>query len=226
MKKISLVVFAISASLFLSSCANNEDGLISTDSNAKLLKNFTVKRDASGAYSMDFNVYENTKIDKVSDKNSNSSQFYLYSSDKNSTTKIAEQLVIDDSQLKVGFVDANNNKNITNVTVFDDNITLAKGNEDLNLKSYSIKINDDGLYDVAFEVKNNVAVNFVRNEKENTFEIHLSSGKGGETNFSRTPEKIEGKPLTIVFVNYVGNPGAKTDDYLTPIRKPVIIIEE
>ncbi len=225
MKKISLVVFAISASLFLSSCANNEDGLISTDSNAKLLKNFTVKRDASGAYSMDFNVYENTKIDKVSDKNSNSSQFYLYSSDKNSTTKIAEQLLIDNNQLKVGFIETNTENNI-NVTVFDDNITLAKGNEDLNLKSYSIKINDDGLYDVVFEVKDNVAVNFVRNEKENTFEIHLSSGKGGETNFSRTLEKIEGKPLTIVFVNYVGNPGAKTDDYLTPIRKPVIIIEE
>lgn len=226
MKKSILLVFAISASLVFTSCSSNEDGVITSELNGKLLKNFTLKRDASGAYSMDFNVSENTKVNKVSDKITNTSQFYLYAADNNSSTKIAEQLVIDNSQLKVGFVDANNSKNITNVTVFDDNITLAKNNENSKLKSYSVTKNDDGLYDIVFEVKNNVAVNFVHNEEEDTFEIHLNNGKGDETNYSRTIEKTEGKPLSIVFVNYAGNLGAKTDDFLTPIRKPVIIIAE
>ena len=219
-------MFAISATLVFSSCSSNEDGMISTDSNAKLLKNFTLKRDASGAYSMDFDVSEKTKVDKVSDHTSNTSQFYLYSSDKKTSTKIAEQLVIDNSQLKVGFIDANTSKNVASFTVIDDNITLAKGNENSKLKSYSIKRNDDGLYDLVFEVKNNVAVNFVHNEKEDAFEIHLNNGKGDSTNYTRTLDKKEGKPLNIVFVNYVGNTSAKTDDFLTPIRKPVIIIEE
>lgn len=217
-------MFAMIASLVFSSCSSNEDGMISTDSNAKLLKNFSLKRDASGAYSMDFDVAEKTKVNKVSDLSNN--QFYLHSSKEYTSTKIAEQLVIDNEQLKVGFIDANDNKNITSFTIIDDNITLAKGNENSKLKSYSITKNGEGLYDVVFEVKNNVAVNFVHNEKEEAFEIHLNSGKGGETNYSRTLEKLDGKPLSIVFVNYVGNSGAKTDDYLTPIRKPVIIIED
>lgn len=226
MKKNSLLVFAIIASLIFSSCSSNEEGMIPTDSNAKLLKNFTVKRDASGAYSLDFNVTENTKVDKVANQNLNSSEFYLYSSENNATTKIAEQLLIDNSQLKVGFIDANS-KNNTNLTVYDDNIKLAKGDLNSKLKSYSVTKNDDGLYDVVFEVKNNVAVKYAFNEKEDAFEIHLTNGKSADANFSTTLEKKEGKPLTIVFVNYVGNTNAKSESTdLTPIRKPVIIIEE
>ena len=218
-------MFAISATLVFSSCSSNEDGMISTDSNAKLLKNFTLKRDASGAYSMDldFNVSEKTKVDKVSDLSTK--QFYLYPSNEYSSTKITDQLVINNDQLKVGFIDANTSKNAGSFTVIDDNITLAKGNENSKLKSYSIKRNDDGLYDVVFEVKNNVAVNFVHNEKEDAFEIHLNNGKGDSTNYTRTLDKKEGKPLKIVFVNYVGNTNAKSET-LEPIRKPVIIIAD
>lgn len=226
MKKNSLLVFAVITSLIFSSCSSNEEGMIPTDSNAKLLKNFTVKRDASGAYSLDFNVAENTKVDKVANQNLNSNEFYLYSSENNATTKIAEQLLIDNNQLKVGFIDANS-KNNTNLTVYDDNITLAKGDLNSKLKSYSVTKNDDGLYDVVFEVKNNVAVKYAFNEKEDAFEIHLTNGKSADANFSTTLEKKEGKPLTIVFVNYVGNTNAKSESTdLTPIRKPVIIIDE
>jgi len=213
------------ASIVFFSCSNNDDAEMSTDFNKNLLKNYAVKRDASGAYSIDFNVSDKVKVEKIVDKNSNTSQFFLHSADKNTQTNIAESLLIDENQLKVDFVNANNNKNITNVTIFDDNITLAKGNENSKLKSYSVTKNDDGFYDVVFEVKDNVAVNFVHNEKEDAFEIHLNNGKGVETNFSRTLEKIEGKPLSIVFVNYVGNTNAKSET-LEPIRKPVIIIEE
>lgn len=226
MKKNSLLVFAIIASLVFSSCSSNEESIIPSNSNSTLLKSFTLKRDASGAYSMDFDVTEKTKVEKVSNSSLSDKQFYLYSSDKSLFTKIEEELLIDNSQLKVGFVDTNNEVNNKSITVYDDNIILAKGNENSKLKSYSITKNDDGLYDVVFEVKNNVAVNYVFNEKEDAFEIHLTNGKSGDTNFSTTLERKEGKLLTIVFVNYVGNSGAKTDDYLTPIRKPVIIIEE
>lgn len=226
MKKNSLLVFAVIASLIFSSCSSNEEGMIPTDSNAKLLKNFTVKRDASGAYSLDFNVAEKTKVDKVANQNLNSNEFYLYSSENNATTKIAEQLLIDNNQLKVGFIDANS-KNNTNLTVYDDNITLAKGDLNSKLKSYSVTKNDDGLYDVVFEVKNNVAVKYAFNEKEDAFEIHLTNGKSADANFSTTLEKKEGVPLKIVFVNYVGNTNAKSESTdLTPIRKPVIIIDE
>ena len=235
MKKSSLLVFAIIASLLFSSCSSNEEGIINTDVNAKLLKNFTVKRDASGAYSLDFNVTENTKVDKVANQNLNSNEFYLYSSENNSTTKIAEQLLIDNNQLKVGFIDTNSESKKASVTVYDDDITLAKGDLSSKLKSYSITKNDDGLYDVVddglydvvFEVKNNVAVKYAFNEKEDAFEIHLTNGKSADANFSTTLEKKEGKPLTIVFVNYVGNTNAKSESTdLTPIRKPVIIIED
>ncbi|MBG7611591.1 hypothetical protein IU405_04935 [Polaribacter sp. BAL334] len=227
MKKSSLLVFAIIASLLFSSCSSNEEGIINTDVNAKLLKNFTVKRDASGAYSLDFNVTENTKVDKVANQNLNSNEFYLYSSENNSTTKIAEQLLIDNNQLKVGFIDTNSESKKASVTVYDDDITLAKGDLSSKLKSYSITKNDDGLYDVVFEVKNNVAVKYAFNEKEDAFEIHLTNGKSADANFSTTLEKKEGVPLKIVFVNYVGNTNAKSESTdLTPIRKPVIIIDE
>lgn len=223
MKKSSLLVFAIAGSFIFSSCSSNEEGLISTDSNAKLLKNYTVKRDASGAYSMDFNVLENTKVDKVIGINKNSSEFYLYSSDKNTTTKIAEQLLINNNQLKVGFVDTKTDSK-TNVVVFDDNISFKKSAEESKLTSYSVTKNEEGSFELDFEVADNVAVEYIFNENEDAFEIHLTNGKSATTNFSTTLEKTEGKPLNIVFVNFIANPGAKTTETIEPIRKPVIII--
>lgn len=213
------------ASFGFFSCSNTDDAEISSDFNKDLLKNYAVKRDANGAYSIDFNVSEKVKVDKVLNQNSNFSQFYLYSSDNNSERKITEELIIDGSQLKVDFIDTNSKRN-TNISVIDDNITFAKSSDNnAKLKSYSVSKNDDGSFEVIFEVKNNVDVNFVYNESEDTYEIHLNNGKGNTTNFSRTLEKKDGKPLQVAFLNYVSNPNAKSDE-LTVIRKPVIIIEE
>lgn len=226
MKKINLMLMLFIASFGFFSCSNTDDAEMSTDFNKNLLKNYAVKRDASGAYSIDFNVNEKVKVDKVVDKNTNSSQFYLYSADKNSQTNIAESLLIDENQLKVGFIDTNSDKK-TNITVFDNNITFAKGtSENSKLNSYSITKNDEGLFEVAFDVKENVAVNFIYSEENEAYEIHLESGVATETSFTRTLEKITGKPLKVVFVNHVGNTGAKSAEALEPIRKPVIIIDE
>lgn len=91
--------------------------------------------------------------------------------------------------------------------------------------SYSITKSSDGSFEVEFEVKLNVAVNYVYNAELDSYEIHLNDGQSSETNFTTTIEKNEGKPLQVAFVNYVANQNAKSAE-LTPIRKPVIIIEE
>lgn len=227
MKKFNLLMLIFTASFAFFSCSSNEEPEISNDLNEKLLKKFSVKRDASGAYSLDFELSEKAKVDKVLDVTSNFNQFFLYRADNNTKTNIEESLVIDGSQLKVGFIDTNNMDAKTNITVIDDNIKLAaKGAaEQSKLKAYNITKNEEGIYELVFEVKNNVAVNFVYNESDEAYEIHLQSDVATETNFTRTLEQIPGKPLKIVFVNYVNNAKAKSAT-LEPIRKPIIIIEE
>lgn len=225
MKKFNLLLLLFTATFGFFSCSNNEEVEISNDLNENLLKKFSVKRDASGAYSLDFNVSEKAKVDKVLDVTSNYNQFFLYRADNNTETNIEESLVIDGSQLKVGFIDTNADAK-TNITVIDDNIKLAKGTADqTKLNTYNITKNEQGVYELVFEVKNNVSVNFVYNETDEAYEIHLQNAAATETNFTRTLEQIPGKPLKVVFVNYISNPGAKSAT-LEPIRKPVIIIDD
>lgn len=223
MKKVNLLAFIATMTLVFSSCSGDEN-LPTENLNVDLLKNYTLKRDINGAYSLDFDVNTNTKVDKVLNTSINENQYFLYPSDKQTDLNINQNLSIDQNQLKVSFIDTNADKK-QHITVQDDNILFAKSNND-KLATYEIKATASGEYDLSFSVKNNVNVSFVYNDKIAVYEIHLENGKGGETNFSRTLEKVSGESLQIHFVNHQDNESAKTAAKESTIRKPVIIIDD
>ncbi|WP_397447383.1 hypothetical protein [Polaribacter sp. R77954] len=221
MKKISVFTLVAAVSLAFSSCSNEETTTLENNS-FSLLKTYQIKRDATGAYSIDFDVENNTKVDKYSDGNNN--EFLLSSAKIAQTEKsISQDLIIDNNNLEVSFVDANTNQK-SFISISDDNIILQRKGNDTKLASYSVTGNQDGTYNLFFDVKDNVDVSFVYNESINTYEVHLEDGAGGEISYSRTLEKEEGKPLKIDFVNYISNPNAKSAE-LEMIRKPKVIID-
>lgn len=137
---------------------------------------------------------------------------------------ISEDLVINDNQIKIGFVDTQND-NSPMVTIKDDIKFANKSVVLTKLKSYDLVSNEDGTFDLNFRVKNKTNVSFSYNEEINTYEVHLEDGKGGETEFSRNLAKEEGKLLKIDFVTHFNTTVAKNAE-LSSIRKPVIIIDD
>ncbi|MHB0754320.1 hypothetical protein [Polaribacter sp. M15] len=221
MKKNCVLALAVAVSVAFSSCSNEETTSLENNSSG-LLKTYQIKRDATGAYSVDFDVEDYTKVDKFTEGNNN--EFLLSPAKVAQTAKsISQELVIDNSNLKVSFVDANSDKSAY-ISITDDNISLQRKENGIKLASYSVEGNQDGTYDLFFDVKNDVDVSFVYNESISTYEVHLKDGAGSETSFSRTLEKEEGKPLKIDFVNYISNPNAKSSDFLMVTRKPEVII--
>ncbi|QNM85676.1 hypothetical protein H9W90_00700 [Polaribacter pectinis] len=217
MKTFNLFALVASITLVFSSCSTNEN-LLPEEQSVDLLKSYSIKRDANGAYSLDYNLNGNAKTEKVVDNNIN--QFYLYSSDSQTSRRATQDLVIDGTELKVGFVDTSSDK-LPQITITDDNLALAK-NSNKKLKEYSITSNQDGTYNLDFSVNNKVRVDFVYNEEINTYEIHLEEGKSNETSFSRVLEKADGQPLKFDFVNHLDNTEAK--GLLSLIRKPQGVI--
>lgn len=219
MKKNKLFALIAIVSLVLSSCSN-DDALITETSNPNLNKTFKVKRDATGAYSLKFD--DRTKVDQVLESVDKTRKYLISSSD--GTEKYnAQELLIDNNKLKVGFIDADTDKE-QYISIIDDNITLQRKSNGTNkLADYSVQSNQDGTYDLDFNVNDNVEVSFVYNEEISTYEVHLEDGIGGESDFSRTLESEEGKPLKIDFVNHVVISNAKS--YESRIRKPIIIID-
>lgn len=226
MKSIKLLTLSIitSTALVFTSCSSEESVLTNDAPSNKLLKSFTVKKDVKGAYSLDFNLNDGAVVDKVYDDYTNTSQFVLYSSNKNGKTQISEGVQITDSQLKLGIIDTNTDEK-PSITITDDNISFGKGNSEA-LKSYEIKSLDDGTYQLDFTVKNNISVDFVYNDNIDTYEVHLDKGKNKESSYSRTFEKEEGKALRIDFLNFYKQPKSKSDETLMVERKPKIIIDE
>lgn len=213
-----LAILAI-VSLVFSSCSS-EDSLITENQNLK--KTYKVKRDATGAYSLDFD--QNTKIDQVLESANKTRQYLISSSTSKTEKNNSQELLIDNNKLKIGFIDADTDKK-QYISIIDDNISLQRKSDDNNkLAGYSIQSNQDGTFGLDFNVNDNVDVSFVYNEEISTYEIHLEDGAGGESDFSRTLEKEEGKSLKIDFVNHINNSGAKSFE-LSRIRKPEVIID-
>lgn len=219
MKKSKFLALVAIVSLVFTSCSS-EDSVITE--NPILKKTYKVKRDATGAYSLDFD--DNTKVDQVLESADNTRQ-YLISSSLNKVNKNSSQeLLIDNDRLKVGFIDADTDKK-QYISIIDDNISLQRKSDDNNkLAGYSIESNQDGTFSLDFNVNDNVEVSFVYNEEISTYEVHLEDGTGGDSNFSRTLEKEEGEPLKIDFVNHINNSNAKSYE-LKMIRKPEVIID-
>ncbi|MGK0412146.1 MAG: hypothetical protein ACJA1B_000335 [Polaribacter sp.] len=222
MKKIKFLSVMTVIALGITSCSD-EDGVLATDQNAKLLKTFKVQRDATGAYSVDFNVSDNTEFDKVLNKNDNTRQYFLYSSDKTTENNISHDLSIKNDQVKIGFVDMQSTKS-KSITIIDDINFARKSSNPHRLLSYSVVSNENGLYDLDFTVMENTNVSFVYNDELKIHEVHLRVGTRGEVDFSTSLEKLEGESLKIDFVNHIGNPNAKSYKE-SLVRKPRVIVD-
>jgi hypothetical protein len=221
MKNFNLFALLASFTLLLSSCSTNET-LAPEEQSLDLLKTYTINRDANGAYSLDYSLNGNAETENVIDNNTNTNNIYLYSSDNQTSNKVTQDLTINGTQLTVGFVDTSSDTS-HNITIKDDNISLAKSNNSSKLNDYSISSNLDGTYTLEFSVNNKVRVDFVFNEENDTYEIHLEEGKTSELNFSRVLEKEDGKALKFDFVNHKGDTHAKSE-VASVIRKPAVII--
>ena len=221
MKNFNLLSLVVAATLVFSSCSTNEN-LDLDNPSSELLKSYTIKRDATGAYSLDYSLNGNTQVDNVKDVKTKTNQIFLYSSDNLSSKKVTQDLTIDGEELKIGFIDTQSDKN-PNITIIDDNISLSR-NENKKLEEYSITSNGDGTYNLEFNVKNNVRVDFVYNDEIKTYEIHLEEGNGNQTNYSRLLNKIDDEPLKFDFVNHIYNSSSRA--LAQVVRKPRSIIRD
>lgn len=219
MKNFNLFALLASLTLVFSSCSTNET-LLPEEQSIDLLKTYTIKKDANGSYSLDYDLNGDAKTEIVVDETTNTNNVYLYSSDNQTSRRATQELVIDGAELKIGFVDTSSD-NLPQISIFDDNTTLANN----KLKDYSISSNLDGTYTLDFSVNSKVRVDFVFNEETKNYEVHLEEGKSKQVNFSRVLEKIDGEPLKFDFVNHLStNNVAKGGDIISIIRKPRAII--
>ena len=226
MKRIKFFAIAVIVSAVFTSCSS-DDSMLPLEQKNELLKTYKLKRDASGAYSVDLNIDSNVKVNSVKDATTNTTELYLNLTDDNFTQKsnLQSGLFFDDENFKVDFISENSNK-VPSISVFDDNVTYVQKSDTSFLKEFSITKNENGTYELDFKVIDNVSVDFVYNENINAYEIHLEANlkSQGNLNFSRTLEKESDKLLQIHFVNHL-NESAKGAAESTK-RKPIIIIDE
>jgi hypothetical protein len=200
MKTPNLFILLVLFTILLSSCSTNETLLLEEDSN--LLDTYIISRDESGTYALDYILKENIQTEIFLDQSTNTKNIYLYPSDNNTgSRKFTQDLAIEDNQFNVGFVGLNSD-NYPQISIEDDNYSLAKSLQGNKLKTYSISLNKEGTFVLDFSVKKNVRVDFVFNEELKIYEIHLEEGKSSETTFSRVLEKVDGYPLKFDFVNH------------------------
>ncbi|MCI2229056.1 hypothetical protein MC378_07745 [Polaribacter sp. MSW13] len=225
MKKLNLLSLAVVVTLVFTSCSSNE-GLELANPSSDLLKSYTLKRDATGAYSLDFDLNDKTKTDYVKDEKTNTNQIYLYTSDNQETQKVTQDLFIDGELLKVGFIDTKSNKS-SNVTILDTNSSFSRNSDDEMLEEYSITSNFDGTFNLDFKVDQNVTVDFIYNQEDSAYEIHLEDGASDLRDFSRVLEKEDGKPLKFDFVNHFSaNSSSRSSLLETILKRPRVIIDQ
>ncbi len=216
MKK--LAPYFLVFSIIFTSCSSNENEVLE-NTQEKLLQSYTLKRDASGAYSIDFNTTNNTDVTAL--KNTDNSNEIILSEINTKTKKnYSNKYAIENDQLKIGFIENNSGKK-TKISVKDDDITLAKGTVTEFLNSYSVSSNEDGTYKLDFKVNDNVQTEFIYNEDKDVYEIHLSQGDTKQKDFSKHFEMSDTSVLKINFINHKYS--AKTEEYTT--GKPEVIIE-
>lgn len=224
MKTLKLLSLTILASLTLSSCSNNED-LLPEAKKTDSLKSYKVQRDASGAYSIEYDLEKNTRAEKLINSQTNTNEFHLFETDFTSSKRNSDQLFTDDNMLSISFLDTKVNKR-SNITIEDEPTSFEKSDTKIKkmLSEYSVTSKEDDIFNLVFKVNKNVSVDFVYNEKISTYEIHLEKGKSNGTTFSRDFQKLEGEILRIDFVNHTKNNSAKGDYLFSSKRKPKIII--
>ena len=230
MKKITPYFLALSLSFLFASCSSNETEVVEGNPE-NLLQSYTLKRDATGAYSIDFNTTNNTDVTTVTNTD-NSKEIILAEVAQKTATKHSNDFSIENDHLKIGFLEANTGKK-RQVYVVDDNITLSKKGTDTNpqyLISYTISVSNDGKYNLDFIVADNVKTMFVYNDTKDTYEVHLSEDTAPltSTGFGSSIEEKsiysinlnipQGEKLNLNFVNYYKiqqEASAKTEEILS-----------
>ncbi|MGB0891376.1 MAG: hypothetical protein ACPGUU_03415 [Flavobacteriaceae bacterium] len=221
MKKLTTFLLVILLSLNFTSCSDNE--VITEQPQENALKSFQLKRDASGRYSLDYEVADNTDAVSVKNIDNQTNEIYLRNSNDVQQRNHSNEFMLDDNKLKIGFVNANLVKG-ANISVEDENITFGKDNEGSFLSTYSVKSNEDGTYQLNFKVNSNVKTEFIYNEDIKTFEVHLSNGKAENNEFSRTLEMPEIGTLKIDFVNHNENQSRAYSAKESVRRKPRVSV--
>jgi hypothetical protein len=230
MKTIKLLTLTILSTFVFTSCSSNEN-LPSETSKAKLLKSYKVKRDISGAYSIEYDLEKNTTSEKVINYKTKTNEFHFYESDFGISKRVADELFMDTKKLSISFIESSAHMK-SNITILDavpsNDKTNAKNT--IMLSEYSVSKMGSGTFALDFKVKDKVSVDFLYNEVLGVYEIHLEKGKSNGTAFSRNFEKLEGEILRIDFVNHIKNYNAKdqeSEGVVVSRRKPrVIIIDE
>lgn len=224
--KITKLLSLVIVSAFVFTACSSEESILPETQKKSLLKSYKIERDASGAYSIDFDTENNVKTEKFKNHTTNTDEFHFSESDFATSKKQTEKLVIDGNQLSIGFIDTNTDRR-PNITIEDDNISVKTSAKTTDmLETYSISSNEDGTFNLDFNVADQVAVDFVKNEETGTYEIHLEQGKATDSEFSRVLETSEDNILKIDFVNHVGNNNAAKGTAAREVirRKPRVII--
>jgi len=225
MKKMLKPFAIILITLGLTSCATNEN-LENLQPEASLLKSYTLKKDASGSYSLDYNVAAGVKSDIVTNGETKANEIFLYSSDNGEKNKVSKEFILNNDKLVISFINQNNDKK-TGITLEDDNMSFLQ-KEESSLTSYEIVNNGDDTYTLNFSLKENIAASFVHNSNTGVYEIHLDNGESTTLNYTRTFTKEAGVNLGIGFVNHVATAAKNTvaRGEMQPYKPRVIIQEE
>ncbi|RBW54316.1 hypothetical protein DS884_17875 [Tenacibaculum sp. E3R01] len=220
MNKITPLFLALT--LIFASCSSTENDAELLQKNETKLKSYTLKRDANGRYSIDFDVKENTEVNtfKNSDK---SNEIVLSEAVQKQAQKHSNNFNLENDFLKIGFLEDNNGKK-TQITVEDENITFAKKGVTEFLNNYSVTKNEDGTFTLDFQVNNNVQTEFIYNELKEIYEVHLSIGLCKNTKFIRTLNVSSSKQLKIDFVNHKFNKNKMARTSESSTRKPKVHI--
>ncbi|KAB1154175.1 hypothetical protein F7018_14455 [Tenacibaculum aiptasiae] len=192
--------FILALSIILGSCSSNENEGLINNAQENLLKSYTLKKDSSGDYSIDFNTTNNTDVTTV--KNVDSSNEIILSEANHSTiNKHSNDFAIENNQLKIGFLESNKGKR-TKIYIEDENITFAKKGVTEFLNSYSITKNEDGTFQLDFVINDNVSTDFVYNEELEAYEVHLANGESKQKEFTRELTVPYSGIIKINFVNH------------------------
>ena len=230
MKKICFSLLAIVLVLNIVSCSNDQSG-VETPKGA-LLKKASIKRNASGKYTVAYETESHTISDRVK-VNSSSNEFHLSKVAYNTKNLHTEDVLLAENNLHISFIDHQNNMK-TKWSVEDENMNFPKGAALENLlKSYALTISSNDEVQLSFEVEDNVSTEFSFNEETDTYEVHLRelTSSAEETSFDRVLSLSDsGGGLRLDFVNHSIELAAKefgSNDvnpyYRKPSRRPRII---
>lgn len=189
--------------LTLFSSCDQEEAIVSDEVSTPLFGKLQLKKDASGAYSVDLEavnitseVYENAYEKTVN--------IDLYPSHQVHEEKISEDIFETNENEFSIYINNKLDGKTSKLSIFDQDIKLSKeeSSDDYYLASYSFTDNGDETYTLDFSVVSDTEVDFSQNQDTGEYEIHLSPGNGSQSDYSATFNKEVGVPLVIGFKNY------------------------